>query len=78
MAMRTGAFLIAFTLVCVGGFLAILGSIAGEAHAVTCHSAYTVFGHWAPAHVVKATALHSSYVIYRHYVPTHVVKANCR
>jgi hypothetical protein len=42
-----------------------------------CHTGYTRFGYWAPAHIVKATAKHSAYTVYRHWVPTKYIKPNC-
>lgn len=42
-----------------------------------CHTAYTVFAHVVPTHVVKATSKHSAYTVLQHTVAEHVVKANC-
>lgn len=42
-----------------------------------CHTAYIVYAHVVPEHVVKATAKHSAYTVKAHTVPEHTVKANC-
>lgn len=42
-----------------------------------CHTAYTVFAHVVPTHVVKATSKHTAYTVLEHTVAQHVVKANC-
>lgn len=46
-----------------------------SARTCTPHTAYVVYGHYLPAHVVKATAKHSAYTILGHYVPARTVKA---
>lgn len=46
-----------------------------SARTCTPHTAYVVYGHYLPAHVVKATAKHSAYIVLGHYVPAHTVKA---